>query len=245
MDANPAFSPLQLIATGGFKDITQYSIELASDAYINGGLSGMLADAVAKKMATVLDTSMLLGVTANPGIPGLINESGYVTRKQTGDAGTVGLGPTNTAELGVIVELTMKKNATPTAFVSNVGVHEAYERIPLNTYGRYFENPSIVQDMDWVTSENSALSYTETDATPPARLAALTAAFTVATGRGSVCSTCIWISRRAYLPNVISIAASLRCSRSAATAFASRTLKPAGAGPAACAGHRPGPGQGP
>ena len=129
----------------------------------------MLADAVAKKMATVLDTSMLLGVTANPGIPGLINESGFVTRKQTGDAGTVGLGPTNTAELGVIVELTMKKNATPTAFVSNVGVHEAYERIPLNTYGRYFENPSIVQDMDWVTSENSALSYTETDATPPAQ----------------------------------------------------------------------------
>lgn len=169
LDANPAFSSLQLIAQGGFKDTTQYSLELAEDAYIQGDLPGFLARAVAKKFQVVLDTAMLLGVTSNPGIPGLINESGFITRKQTADSGSTGHAPADTTELGVVAELTVKKNVMPSAFVSNIGTHEAFERIPVTSYGRYWEDPPIVRDMDWVTSENSALSYTETDATPPAQ----------------------------------------------------------------------------
>ena len=42
LDANPAFSTLQLNAKGGFKDITTFSIELAQDAYVQGGLPGFL-----------------------------------------------------------------------------------------------------------------------------------------------------------------------------------------------------------
>jgi HK97 family phage major capsid protein len=163
LDANPAFSQLQLFAPGGFKDITQFSIELAQDAYIAGNLPGMLASAVAKKMAVVLDTSMLSGVASNTGIPGLNGESGFVKRHYTGDAGTTGKAPTDTTELGVVAELAMKANTRSNAFVSNVGCQQAFQRLPLSTYGRYWDMPSITAGMDWVTSENSALPYVETD----------------------------------------------------------------------------------
>jgi HK97 family phage major capsid protein len=163
LDANPAFSTLQLIALGGFKDITQVSVELAQDAYIQGGLTQMLTDAVAKKLAVVYDTAMLLGVAANAGIPGLNNESGFNFRKYTGDAGTTGKAPGDTTELGVMAELVGKKNAKPSAFVSNLGVAEAFRRIPLATYGKYWDMPPITNGMNYVTSENSALPYAETD----------------------------------------------------------------------------------
>jgi HK97 family phage major capsid protein len=165
LDANPAFSSLQLIAMGGFKDTTLVSVEMAQDAYINGGLPDMLAQAVAKKMQVVLDTAMLLGVTSNSGIPGLVNESGFVFRKQTGDSGTSGLAPTTTTELGVVAEQSVKKNVdvSQLGFVSNIGVHEAFERIAVSAYGRYWDNPPLVTNVPWVTSENSALPYAETD----------------------------------------------------------------------------------
>jgi HK97 family phage major capsid protein len=163
LDGGPAFAPLQLIAIGGFKDITQYSVELAQDAYISGGLPQMLQGAIARKMSVALDTAMLLGVSGNAGIPGLVNESGFVTRHYTGDAGTTGKAPTDTTELGVAAEQTLKKNIAPNAFVSNVGVAEAFRRIPASTYGKFWEFPQIVSDMDYVTSENSALPYVETD----------------------------------------------------------------------------------
>lgn len=165
LDANPAFSSLQLIATGGFKDITLYSLESAQDAYIRGDLDGMLAQAVAKKMAVVLDTSTLLGVADNAGIPGLVNESGFVTRHYTGDSGTTGTTPTDTTELAVVVQNIMKKNVTPNAFVSNIGVNQSFESIAVSDFGRYWDNPSIAQPCvdNWVTSENSALPYVETD----------------------------------------------------------------------------------
>jgi HK97 family phage major capsid protein len=170
LDANPAFAPLQMIAVGGFKDITLWSIEQGQDAYLSGGLPGMLAQAVAEKMRVVLDTSMLLGVASNAGIPGLINEPGVVSRKQSAESatGTTGYAPADTSELGVIAELAMKHNVSvdSLSFVSNVGAHEAFERIPLETYGRYFENPPLSSSVPWVTSENSALSYTETDPEP-------------------------------------------------------------------------------
>jgi HK97 family phage major capsid protein len=165
LDANPAFSQLQLIAMGGFKDTTLVSIEAAQDAYIQGGLPDMLAQAVAKKMAVVLDTSMLLGVSSNTGIPGLVNESGFVTRHYTGDAGTTGHTPADTTEIGVIAEQIVKKNVAvqDLAFVSNIGVHESVERLPVSAYGRYWDNPPIAANIPWITSENSALPYVETD----------------------------------------------------------------------------------
>jgi HK97 family phage major capsid protein len=86
LDANPAFAPLVLSAQGGFKDITQYSIELAQDAYVQGSLPGMLAAAVARKMQVVLDVAALLGVAGNTRIPGLNAEAGFVKRHYTGDA---------------------------------------------------------------------------------------------------------------------------------------------------------------
>lgn len=167
LDANPAFSDLPLFATGGFKDITLYSIEAAQDAYVKGNLSGMLAQAMAAKMAVVLDTSAILGVTSNTGIPGLNNESGFVKRHYTGDAGTTGKTPTDTTELGVVAELAVKANvpADQLAFVSNVGCNQAFQRLPLSTYGRYWDMPPIVaqNNIPWVTSENSAFPYVETD----------------------------------------------------------------------------------
>jgi len=123
----------------------------------------MLANAVAKKMAVVLDTSAILGVSGNAGIPGLNSETSFVFRKQTGDSGTTGQAPTATTELGVIAEITIKKNIFPNAFVSNIGVHEAFERIPIAAYGKYFDDPPLIASMGWTTSENSALSYAETD----------------------------------------------------------------------------------
>jgi HK97 family phage major capsid protein len=167
LDANPAFAPLQLIAQGGFKDTTLVSIEAAQDAYITGGLPDMLAAAVAKKMAVVLDTSMLLGVSGNSGIPGLNSETGFVFRKQTGDAGTTGLAPTTSSEIGVVAEASIKKNvaANELAYVSNIGTEEAFRRIVVSAYGKYFDDPPVVvkNNIPWVTSENSALPYVETD----------------------------------------------------------------------------------
>ena len=163
LDANPAFSSLQLFAPGGVKDITQFSIELAQDAFIQGGLDAMLSQAVAKKMAVVLDTSALNGIASNTGVPGLNGESGFVKRHYTGDAGTSGKAPADTSELGVVAELTKKLNVDPNSFVSNLGVQQAFQRIAVSAYGRYWDDPSIVSGMDWVTSENSALPYVETD----------------------------------------------------------------------------------
>lgn len=165
LDANPAFSSLSLFAPGGVKDITNLSIELAQDAYIQGGLHNMLAEAVAKKMAVVVDTAALLGISGNTGVPGLNGESGFNIRHYTGDAGTSGTAPADTTELGVVAEESMKLNVPvdELAFVSNVGVNQAFTRIPLATYGRYFELPPLVDDVPWVTSENSALPYTEDD----------------------------------------------------------------------------------
>lgn len=163
LDGGPGFAPLQLIAIGGFKDITQYSVELAQDAYVSGGLPAMLQGAIARKMSVALDTAMLLGVAGNAGIPGLVNESGTVIRHYTGDSGTTGKAPVDTTELGVVAEQTLKKNIQPNAFVSNVGVAEAFRRIPASTYGKYWDMPPVVTGMDYVTSENSALPYVETD----------------------------------------------------------------------------------
>jgi hypothetical protein len=48
LDANPAFSTLQMNAKGGWKDITSYSVELAHDAYVAGSLPDYLARSCAQ-----------------------------------------------------------------------------------------------------------------------------------------------------------------------------------------------------
>lgn len=165
LDAGPAFGPLLLSAPGGFKFYTSISLELSQDAFLQGSLDQWLAMEAARKLTVALDTSMLMGVEANVGIPGLNNESGFVIRKQTSDSGTSGLAPADTQELSVVAELAQKKyvNINELAFVANVGTHEAFERIPLATYGKYFDDPKLIANVPWVLSENSALAYTETD----------------------------------------------------------------------------------
>jgi HK97 family phage major capsid protein len=165
LDAGPAFAPLLLSAPGGWKFYTAVSLEMAMDAFLQGTLDQWLAEAASRKLAVALDTSLLLGVAGNVGVPGLINESGFVTRKQTGDAGIIGLAPVATTELGVIAEQAVKKNipVEDLAFISNIGVHEAFERIPVASFGKFFEDPPLVADTPWLTSENSALAYVETD----------------------------------------------------------------------------------
>ena len=173
LDAGPAFGPLQLQAPGGWKFYTSVSMELAQDAYLQGSLDQWLANAAARKLAVALDTSMLMGVTANVGVPGLVNETSFNTRHYTGDAGTSGTTPADTQELAAIAEVAMKKyiEVSELAYVSNVGTHEAFTRIPLATYGKYFELPPLVANVPWVMSENSALAYTETDPATQANVA--------------------------------------------------------------------------
>jgi HK97 family phage major capsid protein len=165
LDAGPAFAPLLMTASGGWKFYTSVSLELSHDAFLQGTLDQWLAQAASRKMAVALDTSLLLGVAGFVGAPGLMNESGFVVRKQTGDAGTVGLAPTTTQELGVIAEQSVKKNipVEDIAFISNIGTHEAFERIAISAYGKYFDDPPLVANTPWLTSENSALPYVETD----------------------------------------------------------------------------------
>lgn len=89
---------------------------------------------MARKMSVVLDTSMLQGVSGNNGIPGLVDESGFVTRHYTGDSGTSGHTPGDTGELSVIAEVTRKANAVVTAFVSNPQVYGTFNRITSGSY---------------------------------------------------------------------------------------------------------------
>lgn len=163
LDANPAFSQLTLFSPGAIKDQSTFSIELMQDAYIQGGLVRMLTDAVAKKVAVVLDQVMFAGIAGNTGVPGLWAESGFNIRHYTGDSGTTGKAPVDTTELGVIAESVVKKNIAPDFFISNVGVQQAFNRIPLSTYGKYWDMPPITANMDWLTSENASLGYAETD----------------------------------------------------------------------------------
>jgi hypothetical protein len=52
--------------SGGFKDSTLYSMELAQDAYVRGGLPGMLAESAARKFALAVDASGIVGITGLP-----------------------------------------------------------------------------------------------------------------------------------------------------------------------------------
>jgi HK97 family phage major capsid protein len=173
LDANPAFSNILLQSQGAWMDQTLISVQAANDAFIDGNLPSMIANAMARKLKISLDTAAIAGA-GFVGCPGLVGETGFVFRKQTGDAGTTGFTPTDTQEEAVIAENILKLNTTPNAFISNIGVHQSVRRIPLSTYGWYFQDPPLIGELGikWITSENAALGYTEND---PATAANVTA----------------------------------------------------------------------
>jgi HK97 family phage major capsid protein len=117
LDAGPAFSSLQLDASGGFKDITLVSLELAQDAYVSGGLTDYLAQQIAIRMALAVDAAAFYGIASNVGNPGFSNESGVQLRKYAAHTGTTGQAPVDTSELSAMVAAVRAANAEPTAFV--------------------------------------------------------------------------------------------------------------------------------
>jgi HK97 family phage major capsid protein len=168
IDTSPAFSTLQLSATGGFKDITLYSMELAQDAYISGGLPGMLAESAARKFALAVDASGLIGITGNAGCPGLVNETGFVSRQYTGAAGS-GKAPADTTEFSIVNELIANKNTNPTAILSNPSTYGTIVRTNASTYAKFWDMPRDVADLPWLRSANPAVfPTTETSTASPA-----------------------------------------------------------------------------
>jgi HK97 family phage major capsid protein len=175
IDANPAFSgPIQLNATGGFKDITTYSIEMAQDAYINGGLSDFLAQSAARKYAIAVDNAGLQGVVGNAGNPGLVNETNFVQQGVSGDSGS-GYTVADTTLLSKLAQKLANLNVDPHdarmqfAYISNPSVKGTFARVNASTYAKFWDAPSDVADLvenRWFTSANPAiLPTTETDGT--------------------------------------------------------------------------------
>jgi hypothetical protein len=147
------------------KSEVAWSLELANDAYISGGLSEYLAAQVARQLALVVDQAMLIGLAGNTtGCPGIVNESGFNTRHFTGDAGTTGITPTDTVELSVINKLVRGTYAPNEGFLSNHLVEPLFSTIKGGTYPMYFPRSSDVADIPWVSSPNSTIMpATETD----------------------------------------------------------------------------------
>ena len=119
LDAGPAFSSVILDASGGFKDITLISLELAMDAYVSGGLSDYLAQQIAIRMALAVDSAAFYGIASNVGNPGFSHESGVQLRKYAAHSGTTGQAPADTSELSAMVAAVKAANAEPTAFVTS------------------------------------------------------------------------------------------------------------------------------
>jgi hypothetical protein len=165
LDANPAFSGLSLNAKGGWKDLTNYSIELASDAYIQGTLPGFLAHSCARNMALAVDAAAIMGVAGNVGNPGLNAESGFVFRHWTTDAGTTGFTPVDTRELSIITEIINNANAANEGFLSNYRVKGTIGRVSTATaFPMYWPRTEDTRDIPWVaTSNTNILPATETD----------------------------------------------------------------------------------
>ena len=177
IDANPAFSTLAFNAQGGFKDITLYSIELAQDAYVSGGLPDLLAQSAARSYALSVDVAGLQGILGNSaGNPGLVNETGFNTRAYTGySSGNVTM--SDTTELSVVKELIAAANvdlddpAVGGAIISNPQVKGTMARLKASTYAKFWDwtTDTAALAQRWYTSANAnILPATETDGTTPA-----------------------------------------------------------------------------
>jgi HK97 family phage major capsid protein len=170
IDASPAFSTVALNAGGGWKDITLYSRELAQDAYIQGGLPGMLAQSMAKKFALALDIALIYGISSSSAIaPGIINESGFNTRYYTGASAGVYATPADTTEFSKVTELIRAANDEPTGgILCNPQVAGTMARLNASTYAKYWDFPNDVMaagvDNFIYTTQ---LTNTETAANPP------------------------------------------------------------------------------
>jgi HK97 family phage major capsid protein len=172
LDANPAFSTLQLAAHGMFYDITLYSMELAQDAYIQGDLPGVLADSTAKNYSVLLDQAGFYGIAGNAGCPGFSNETGMQLRKYgSGGAasnsphtGTAGVASADTQEPSTLVELVRAKNIEPSGFATSPQLVGTLARVNSPTYAKMWDLPNDVQDL-WNnhTAFSTTIPVTETD----------------------------------------------------------------------------------
>lgn len=163
LDAGPAFSSLQLDASGGFKDITLVSLELAQDAYVSGGLTDYLAQQIAIRMALAVDAAAFYGIASNPGNPGFSNESGVILRKYAAHSGTTGATPTDPTELSVMAEIVRSANVEPTAFVCSPQFAGTISRLNATAYAKFWDIPADVTGQ-WDNRVISTLvPVTETD----------------------------------------------------------------------------------
>lgn len=163
LDGGPAFSSVVLDASGGFKDITLISLELAQDAYVQGGLTDYLAQQVAIRMALAVDAAAFYGIASNAGNPGLSNESGVVLRKYAGHSGTTGQVPADTTELSTMAEIVRLANAEPTAFVCSPAYAGTLSRLNASTYAKFWDIPADVQEQWDNRVTSTVIPTTETD----------------------------------------------------------------------------------
>jgi HK97 family phage major capsid protein len=172
LDGNPAFSTLQLAAHGMFYDISLFSMELAQDAYIQGGLPGMLAASAARNYAVLMDQAGFYGIAGNTGCPGFSNEVGIQLRKwgQGGAASntphtlTTGQAIADTQEPSTMVELVRNKNIEPTGFATSPQLLGTMARLNVPTYAAYWKMPVDVADL-WAnhTAYSTTIPVVETD----------------------------------------------------------------------------------
>jgi HK97 family phage major capsid protein len=168
VDANAAFETgFELNAAGSYRCLLTVSRELAQDHFVEGTLDSYLAEQVGKSLALTVDQAAIFG-TALPGCPGLVNETGFVTRTPTGYS-SGGYALTDTSEFSLIREQTRVLNAHPTGFLLSDRVLGTVARLRATTYASYWRMPSDVADMDFVTtSNNNILPSVETDGLTPA-----------------------------------------------------------------------------
>jgi HK97 family phage major capsid protein len=172
LDANPAFSTLQLAAKGMFYDITLYSMELAQDAYISGDLPGVLAASAARNYAVLMDQAGFYGIAGNTGCPGFSNEVGIQLRKwgqggassNTPHTLTTGQAIADTQEPSTMVELVRAKNIEPTGFACSPQLIGTMARLNVPTYANYWKMPGDVADL-WNnhTAYSTTIPVVETD----------------------------------------------------------------------------------
>jgi HK97 family phage major capsid protein len=170
IDASPAFSTVSLNAGGGWKDITLYSRELAQDAYIQGGLPGLLAQSMARKFSLAIDMAFIYGISSSsPVAPGLINEAGFNTRYYTGASAGTYATPADTTEFSKVLELVRAANDNPTGGVlCNPQLVGTMARLNASTYAKYwdFSEDIVAAGLDNFVY-TTQLTATETAANPP------------------------------------------------------------------------------
>lgn len=168
LDGNPSFGTVQHNATGAFIDTTLYSIQMAQDAYLSGGLPDFLAQSVGRNMAVLLDQAAFYGIAGSFGNPGMVNEVGFQQRPVTGGTGTV---LSSTAEYSVAAESVRAANFTPSGIASSPQLYESSNRISgTSGFPMFYPMPKTVADLPWAASttigiEESGEAFTGGDQT--------------------------------------------------------------------------------